>query len=284
MTSPSPVHAPSAIRSSLLSVVLLAALLVGGCSLLPGAEPAADARGASASAGADEHGAAVREQEAPPGRESPGPIYEPPPPLEATDQPDASGVYEPAVPAWAAWTMTVPEAFAPYVEGERPSPPQPLADRLPAQSALAEPNGQVDAHLAAALGQPSLEAAVQVAYASLEAMTSLVNDGASEPFATLASSQCEYCLFRLEAATAIHDGGGEQPQRWVMELDVEATAAELTAPTHVVVEITGLDHGLTYVIPGTDTPALVGIPGDLTARVELLFSEGRWWVIEVYAL
>ena len=281
MTSRSTSH-PSRGPARLL---LLSVLALGGCAILSDGEQPADARVADAAAWSQApQGSPEEDDGAPAGGAPAPPVYEPAPTLDAPDEPDPSGVYQPGLPEWAAWTVTVPEAFGPYVDGERPSAPVPLVERLPARSLFRAQAGTLDPDLAAALASPSLESAAHVALATMNGMVGLVNDGAAEPFATLASTQCEYCLFRLEAATAIHDGGGVQPHPWSMEFDDQVAAWELTGPDHVVVELAGVDHGLAYVIPGTDTPAHVGIPGAVTPQVELMFSGERWWVIEVYAL
>lgn len=249
--------------------------LLAGCALLGDGEEPADAPVATAA------GAALE------GRGGPDPVNpadDPGPALGLSAAPEAAAADEGVLPAWYAWTLEVPEAFGPFVEGSPPPPPEPLVDKLPAESVFVHARAPLDPQLAAWLTDESTESAARVASWALDAMVRLVNDGDGEPFATLVSSQCEYCLLRLAAATAIHDGGGELPQPWIVEIDGEVMMGELSGPQHVVVEFTGEDWGLAYVFPGSDARTLVGPPGTRTLQVEMVYSDGRWWVNEVYAL
>lgn len=262
-------------RSAFLAALAVGAVLLAGCAVLGGGEEPADAPVATA-AGVAHEGRA--------GSDPVNPVYDPGPALDLSAEPDAAVADEGLLPAWSAWTLEVPEAFGPFVEGTPPPPPEPLVDKLPAGSVFVSERAPLDPQLAVWLTDPSIESAARVAYSALDGTVRLVNDGDAEPFATLASSQCEYCLFRLAAATAIHDGGGDLPQPWRVEVDDAVGMGEVTGPEYVAIEFTGVDHGLAYRTPGSGADSLIGLPGEFTWRVDMMYSAGRWWVIEVFAL
>lgn len=203
-STPSSRRSTVRVRATSLAVLAVGAVLLADCAVLGGGEEPADALLVTAAGVAHERRA---------GSDPVDPVYDPGPALDLSAEPDTAVADEGVLPAWSAWTLEVPEAFA-----------------------------------------------------------------------TLASSQCEYCLFRLAAATAIHDGGGELPQPWLVEVDDAVAMGEVTGPEYVAVEFTGVDHGLAYRTPGSGADSLIGLPGEFAWRVDMMYSDGRWWVIEVYAL
>jgi hypothetical protein len=268
---------------ALTATVLVVAL--AGCSLLSAGTPdppatAGTSQSTAAGSGHDGSDKAAIKRAAIEGAavEGTDPDSAEPSATGAPDGTDGSGAVE------EDWALALAAAFEQRDPSVRPGAPQPLVGHLPEGSVLRDGAGVLRAELVSVLASPDQNSAVIVALEALAGAVELVNEGVSEPFATVATTTCSFCLHRLDTAAAIHDEGGTLPSPWVLDMSSEASIWELSGPEHLAIEFAGTDEGLIYYAADSEVPVMIDIPGTSDYQVEMLYDGGQWWVIEVYRL
>lgn len=202
------------------------------------------------------------------------------PPVPEPTSPPSTQAATDLVPSALEWSQPFYDDYAPRAVNELPADFSPLVELLPASSQLLVDDAQLDTQSLAVLQNPDIESAVRIAQSALLGFNIIVNDGITEPFASVAATTCFYCVHRLIAAYAVHDQGAQLPAEWKITLDDGARVAELAGPHHVLVEFTGEDNGLMYRSAGI--PIMVDLPARGIFEMEMLFDEGQWWVLEVW--
>ena len=201
---------------------------------------------------------------------------EPEPEPQATEN---SSLLAGAVPLDSNWSQPF---YKHYVERESlESPPTvtPLIGLLPGSSQLRVSPAQLGPEFQELLTSPDVGSAAFVAQAALLGSTDLVNDGMLEPLASMAATTCSFCLYRLEAAYAVHDEQADLPGLWEITLEDGAEVQELSSAQHVLGKCTGEAKGLVMRIDGD--PVMVDLPAEGRFLVEMIYSQGQWWVLEI---
>ena len=268
-----------------------AGLLLAGCSLLaPPPEPTTpatpggtDAPATSTPAGGTGAGRWAAIDPDGPGSTVPTDPTEPTEPTEqsvpAAESGEGSGVGDQGLADH--WTLGVDAAWLPNDVTVRPPAPTPLIDYLPADSTL-DFEGDTRPEFEQALVSDDLDAAAGLAMSMLTGAVVLVNEGRGPEFGRLAAASCGACMDQLSAAYDIHVGDGSLSAPWAPAITSQIVSGELTGPDHVLVQIdVEVDGGMLIYESRPGAVHVLGAPTYGFWQVEMLFEDGRWWVVDI---